>query len=396
MGKINDMIQRLCPDGVEYKKLGELIEIYTGEQFNKVDMDSEGEYPIMNGGIAPSGYSSKYNEEGNTISISQGGESAGYVNWNNSRFWLGAHCYAVHPINNSISNRYLYFFLKSKESYIQSKKHGAGIPGLNKKEIQKLEIPIPPFEIQNEIVKVLDNFTALAAEQEAEQEARRQQYEFYRDRLTGFGKTQNDLLLSSLSPDSKLSRLIRKFCSNNVTWRMLGDIADIHTGSKPNEILSVKTQFQYINAGTSNSGYTREANCVGDTVTTPSRGQGGIGYTGYQKSAFFLGPLCYSIRSIDNNILINKFIYYWLSSNKESILAFRNEGGTPSLNRVDLMKILLPVPPMPVQEEIVRILDRFDKLVNDISEGLPAEIAARQKQYEYYRDRLLNFKRLEA
>src|SRR5699024_7462109 len=94
----------------------------------------------------------------------------------------------------------------------------------------------------------------------------------------------------------------------------LGDVANIHTGCKPNEILEEYSEFEYINAGTTNSGYAKNSNCPGDTVTTPSRGQGGIGFVGYQSRPFHLGPLCYSIRSENENIIINKFIYYWLSS----------------------------------------------------------------------------------
>lgn len=154
------------------------------------------------------------------------------------------------------------------------------------------------------------------------------------------------------------------------------------------------TLFEYINAGTTNSGYTTESNCDGDTITTPSRGQGGIGYVGYQAKPFWLGPLCYKIRSKDPNVL-TKYIFYTLVANNNKILSLKKEGGTPALNLSDLQMIVIPIPPMEEQQRIVAILDKFETLVNDISEGLPAEIAARRQQYEYYRDKLLTFKRKE-
>ncbi len=184
MSRIEEMIRELCPEGVEYKALGEIVSCYTGEQLNKRDMLETGNYPVMNGGIQESGFTNLYNEEENTITISQGGASAGYVNWMKCKFWLGAHCYAIHPTSEEFSNRYMYHFLKANETYIMGRKHGAGIPGLNRKEIYKLSIPVPPIAIQNEIVNILDKFTEL----EAELEARRKQYEYYRNKLLNFNK----------------------------------------------------------------------------------------------------------------------------------------------------------------------------------------------------------------
>jgi len=171
----------------------------------------------------------------------------------------------------------------------------------------------------------------------------------------------------------------------------LDDVATLKTGSKPTEIFDQHEAFEYINAGTSNSGYARGFNCEGDTVTTPSRGQGGIGYVGYQKTPFWLGPLCYRIRSKDTKALLTRYLFYYLSCFNDKILQYKNEGGTPSVNASDLAKIVIDLPSVEEQTYIVSILDRFDTLCNDITTGLPAEIEARKKQYEYYRDKLLSF-----
>lgn len=174
MSKLKELIDRLCPNGVEYNNLGNYIEIYTGNQFNKRDMNSEGSYPVINGGINPSGYIESYNEPENTISISQGGASAGFVAWQDVPFWAGAHCYVVRPISVLVNNRFLYFFLKNQETNLQQMQHGAGIPALNREKVKRLQLPLIPIEVQEEIVKILDRFENYAAELQA----RKEQYEY--------------------------------------------------------------------------------------------------------------------------------------------------------------------------------------------------------------------------
>ena len=173
----------------------------------------------------------------------------------------------------------------------------------------------------------------------------------------------------------------------------LDDVANFKTGSKP-ELVSeepLSDGYEYINAGTTNSGYTYKANRKSGAVTTPSRGQGGIGFVGYQNRDFWLGPLCYAIYAKDTNVILSRYLYYELLSRKDEILKRKNEGGVPALNGADLKTIPIRLPSLSEQERIVSILDRFDALCNDLSAGLPAEIEARQKQYEYYRDKLLSF-----
>ena len=249
------------------------------------------------------------------------------------------------------------------------------MPRGDRSKIKEYEIPLPPIEVQEEIVRILDHFTNLAAELqaklEAELQARKEQYEYYRNKLLTFDKTG----------------------TQSVTWLKMSELCKISTGTKPKIIIDFKTDYEYINAGTSNSGYAESYNCEGDTVTTPSRGQGGIGFIGYQRKRFWLGPLCYKIQS-KSEFLSNRYLYYLLSTKTDAILRLKKEGGTPALNASDLGSILIPIPPLSVQQRIVSILDKFEALVNDLSEGLPAEIAAVQEQYEYYRNKLLSFPKL--
>ena len=175
----------------------------------------------------------------------------------------------------------------------------------------------------------------------------------------------------------------------------MGEICNIKTGKKPKEEIHETNKiakYKYINAGTTETGYIFSFNHEKDTVTTPSRGQGGIGFVGFQSEKFWLGALCYGIKSKDEKILMNKYLYYYLL-NSNQIILLKKEAGVPAINLNELSKIKVILPPLPVQEYIVSILDKFDTLVNDLLQGLPKEIELREKQYEYYREKLLNFEK---
>ena len=188
---------------------------------------------------------------------------------------------------------------------------------------------------------------------------------------------------------SSLSYMDKLLDGVEVEWRALGKVTTINTGQKPSDVLDVATAYDYINAGTSRSGYSAISNCEGDTVTTPSRGQGGIGYVGYQEQPFWLGPLCYKIKSLNENLLINKYLFYFLQSRTRLLLSLKKEGGVPAVNKSDLAKLEIPVPPLKIQAEIVRILDAFTELTAELT----AELVSRKQQYSYYREQLLTFKK---
>ena len=180
------MIKRLCPKGVESVKLGDYIILYTGEQLNKANMFKIGSYPVINGGVSASGFVEAYNEQANTITISQGGASAGYVNFIKVPFWAGAHCFVIKPNSDNLNKRFLYHYIKGQEFFIQQCQQGAGIPSVNSDKIKKLLIPLPPLSIQQEIVSVLDSFTTLIDKMKKEVELREKQYEYYREKLLTF------------------------------------------------------------------------------------------------------------------------------------------------------------------------------------------------------------------
>lgn len=389
MSKIDELIAKLCPNGVEYKKLGQLGEFIRGSGLQKKDItDFDNGFGAIHYGQIYTYYSIHTNKTKSFVASAHSknlkkAKSGNLVIATTSEndtdvckavAWLGKKDIAVSSdaciYRHSLEPKYVAYFFQSEQFQLQKLGNitGTKVRRVSPSCMAKFLIPVPPLEIQREIVKVLDTFTKLEAELEAELEARRRQYHYYRDQLLNFEGR------------------------DDVQWMTLGEVTKINTGQKPSNILEVATDFEYINAGTSRSGYCVTSNCEGDTVTTPSRGQGGIGYVGYQKKPFWLGPLCYKLQSLDNDILINKYLFYVLQSKNELLLGLKKEGGVPAVNKSDIIKLEIPVPPLEEQTRIVTILDKFDALVNDLSCGLPAEIAARRKQYAYYRDRLLTFK----
>lgn len=184
--RIDQLMAKLCPKGVTFKQLKDVCIIKKGTQLNKDKLKDEGSYPVINGGISPSGCWDEFNFSANLITISQGGASAGFVNFIETPFWAGAHCYVISRCIDSVDYRYLYHFVKQQQKTFQQKKIGAGIPGLALKEVNELLIPAPPLPVQKEIVQILDAFTELETKLETELEARKQQYEYYRDKLLTF------------------------------------------------------------------------------------------------------------------------------------------------------------------------------------------------------------------
>lgn len=377
---LEQLINELCPDGVEYKTIGGVCIIKKGSQLNKDKLKDDGKYPVINGGINPSGFWDEYNFESNLITISQGGASAGYVNFMTTPFWAGAHCYVVEQCNNYLNYTYLYHFIKMHQRTFMQSQYGAGIPSLSLKTINSIKIPVPPLEVQDEIVKILDNFTKLTAkltaELTAELTARKQQYEYYRDNLFVF--------------------------SDNVLYKPLQEIADIGTGSSnTNEELEIGEYPFFVRS----QEVRRKDSYEFDETAIITSGDGvGVGKIfHYIEGKYALHQRAYRIH-INTDDVIPKYYFYYMKSAFLSYIEKNSfHSSVTSIRRPMLNNFPVPIPypenkekSLAEQQRIVDILDRFDKLCNDISEGLPAEIEARQKQYEYYRDKLLTFKKKEA
>ena len=147
---MTNILELLKNEKVEWKKLGEVVEILKGKQLNKTELLDEGEFPAYNGGKTYSGWTNKYNVDENTIIISQGGASAGYVNYVECKFWANAHCYYIKK-NKKVNNRYIYHILKMNQDYFMQSQHGSGIPALKLDKLKDFEIPIPSQKTQEKI-----------------------------------------------------------------------------------------------------------------------------------------------------------------------------------------------------------------------------------------------------
>ena len=153
---IRGIYKTLLGESEQYRYLDELCEIRKGVQVNKEELSEKGIYYVMNGGITPSGYYDLYNTEANTISISEGGNSCGYVQYNYTPFWSGGHCYTLENISDAVDNRYLFHYLKANELQIMSLRIGSGLPNIQKKDLSAFRIPLPALDKQINIAKALD------------------------------------------------------------------------------------------------------------------------------------------------------------------------------------------------------------------------------------------------
>ena len=375
MSKIDELIKKKCPNGVKYLTLGETCDIKTGAGITKKDADKDGIYPIISGGIEPLGMYNISNRKANTVTIARAG-GAGYVNFINKDFYLNDKCFSVIPTgdySDIIDSRFLYFVLKNKEKDIMDMKSAGSVPTVNTQKVSKISIPIPPIEIQQEIVGMLNSFTELEAELEAELTKRKQQYEHYRDYLLSFENIADE--------------------GGQVKWLTLDELCSISAGGDvPKDALSDTKTNEYpipiISNGIRNNavyGYTANAKITKPAVTVSARGT--IGYAEYRDYPYYPIVRLLSVIPNDSEKLNAKYLYYCLQCKKYKLPT----SGIPQLTAPDLKKQKVPVPSKKIQERIVYVLDNFDAVCNDLNIGLPAEIEARQKQYEYYRDRLLSF-----
>lgn len=383
MSCIDEMIAQLASEGVRHVALSKMAE-YSQTRVEAVDLD-ETNFVGVDNLVADKGGRVDASYPPNTVRLTAyepGDILLGNIRPYLKKVWRATNAGGcsgdVLAVRVDVEHRdrldseFLYYLLSSDDFFAYNMQHakGAKMPRGNKTAIMNYRIPVPPLEMQREIVRVLDNFTQLEAELEAELEARRSQYQHYRHSAVG-------------KP---------RFANNE--WVPLASLADIRTGAKPEQI-SDWGAFPYVNAGTESSGFTNRANSHGNVVTIPSRGQGGAGHVGYQRDDFWCGPLCYRIESKSRDLL-TRFLYFYLRNVQGEVVALRKIGSIPAVNKSDLGTILIPVVPLEEQRRVVEVLDKFDTLVNDISIGLPAELAARRKQYEHYRDRLLTFKELAS
>ncbi len=402
MNKIECLLHTLAPKGVEFRKLGEVCDFQKGKSITKKAV-TFGKVPVISGGRQPAYYHNEANRSGETIAISSSGVYAGYVSYWDIPVFL-ADSFSVSPKQKTLMPKYLFHYLTTQQDAIHATKSTGGIPHVYSKDLQNFLIPIPPLEIQQEIVKILDAFTELNTELNTELKARKKQYEYYQNMLLDFNdinqshKDAKERLAQKPYP-KRLKTLLHTLAPNGVEFRKLGEVCESTNKKtlKISEVSEVKNKGMYpvINSGRDLYGYYHDFNNDGENITIASRGEY-AGFINYFNEKFFAGGLCYPYKVKDTNELLTKFLYFYLKTNEIQImenLVFR--GSIPALNKADIETLTIPIPPLEIQQEIVKILDQFSILTTDLLSGIPAEIKARKKQYEYYREKLLTFKPLQ-
>lgn len=379
--KLEDLIAKLCPNGVEYKVLGELCNICTGK-LNANAKDEDGIYPFFTCDANPYKIN-EYAFDTSAILISGNGSQVGHLNQYEGKFNAYQRTYVLDNFKLVIKPFLFHFMDAYLKPYIMVNCKKGSVPYITLPMLQSFNVPVPPLEVQREIVRILDSFTLLTAELTAELTARKKQYEYYRDTLLTF------------DDNNPLHSLISRYCPNGVEYKKIGDICNISVGGDvPKNSMSKQKTEKYSVPIISNGigenalyGYTDVPKVKEPGVTVAARGT--IGYAEYRDYPFY--PIIRLLTAVpkDATAVNTKYLYYCLQGKQYS----SPTGGIPQLTAPELGKVSIPVPPLEVQRQIVQILDRFDALCNDLTQGLPAEIEARRKQYEYYRDQFLTFER---
>lgn len=389
MNRVEELIQQLCPNGVEWKKLGEVCLVTIGEFVHKNKQSDTGKYPVYNGGISYTGFYDEFNNTGNKIIISARGANAGYVNRAFCNYWAGNSCYSLSVITGvPLDWTFLFYYLKNRQSDFTNIQQKGGIPAVSKNQICDFEIPIPPLSIQQEIVRILDTFTELTANLQTELDARKKQYAYYRDCLLNFEGV------------------------DGVEWKKLGEMCDFQNGfsfksstfKKQGKPILRITNIKDSIIDTSSLVYFEDMDYIGQDLSQFKVVKGDIviamsgattGKLGYLTSdeIFYLNQRVGKF--VPKSNLDRRYLFHYLQLKTNDIYVMAGGGAQPNLSSTKLLNdFSIPIPPLPEQRRIVAILDKFETLVNDLSVGLPAELEARRKQYEYYRDKLLTFDRV--
>ena len=383
---MTNILELLKSEKVEWKKLGEVCEFNRGKTITKKNA-IEGDIPVIGGGQKPAYYHNESNREGITITVAGSGAYAGFVGYWEQPIFL-SDAFSIEP-NQNLNKRYLFHWLLQNQSRIYELKQGSGVPHVYGSDLAKFELPIPSQEIQEKIVEILDKFTSYVMELQSELQSRTKQYTYYRDKLLseeyltkvtkemGEDRKVEIIPLGDIGKISMCKRILKSqtLSEGDIPFYKIGTFgkkADAYISSDLFE--EYKEKYSYPKKGEillSASG------TIGRTIIF----NGEDSY--YQDSNIVW-------LSHDEDKILNSYLYYCY----QIINWNPSTGGTiKRLYNYNLININMVVPPIHVQQHVVSILDKFDILVNDIKEGLPKEIEQRQKQYEYWRDCLLNFPR---
>lgn len=411
MSKLERLIQQYCPDGVEYVPLSSIGTIKRGNGLQKKD--------FVKAGIGCIHYGQIYTKFGlftnktltyvdkeladHLLHIEKGDLVIACTSENvedvcKAVAWLGddsivtgGHSCVLHHNQNP---KYIAYFFQTESFQRQKRKYAYGTKVIDIKpdSIGKIEIPLPPLPVQEEIVRILDTFTELQAELQAELQKRKQQYNYYLDNLLNF------------------KNINRGGYQAEVRWMKMSEVASFTYGytSKAQDLGNVR----YIRiTDITDKGQLNPKNGKYVSLTEEVRpyllkkGDLIMARTGatYGKTLYYNEDYPSAYASFLIKITLNQLVdskYYWHFTRSSIYWEQANRlvggGAQPQFNTGAISQVIIPLPSLEEQNRIVFILDRFDRLTNDLTSGLPAEIEKRRQQYEFYRDKLLTFKRKEA
>lgn len=413
MSGIDDLIQELCPDGVEHTGVLDIADYVRGITYSKNDEDSAGEIQVLRANNITLASNTLNFEDVKRVSSHVRVRDAQRLRagdtlicaGSGSRDHIGKVAYIREDIGQTfggfmavlrttdarVESRFLFHLLTGErfKTHLDRSLSTSTINNLNASVMRGFRVPVPPLEVQREIVRVLDKFTQLEAELEAELEARRSQYEHYRAKLLN-AATQD----ATHVPLGNLGRIVTGRTPKSSDASAWGDEVDFVTPSDIRNGLKIVTTPGRRLSGVGAASMAR--------VMIPSRSVlvtcigADMGKTVINANDCVTNQQINSI--VPTEDIVIEFFFHLLTSMRDRLREQgERAGGTmPLINKTDFSKIEVPVPSIEVQAQVAVKLDKLDALVNDISIGLPAELAARRKQYEYYRDRLLTFKELAS
>ena len=403
MSKLDKLLRELCPNGVEYKKLGEIATISRGGNFQKKDFLTEG-VPCIHYGQVYTKYGLFTDKTFTFISeecakkqkMAQPNDIVMAVTSENIEdvckclAWLGDEPVAVSGhsaiIHHNQNAKYLVYYFHSQMFFSQKRKlaHGTKVIEVTPDTLVNITLPVPPFEVQHEIVRILDDYTENVIELQrqlaAEMTARKTQYDFYRDKLLTFESKIQLLLLKDIARFS-YGYTDKAQEHGDTRFLRITDIAEDGT-LKPDgaKYIQLNEESRKYLVKKGDLLLARTGATYGKTLYVPDDSPAVY--------ASFLIKI-----ELDNSKILNRYYWHFSKSNQYWRQAEKlvSKGGQPQFNTNAVERVVVPVPPIDVQNRIVTVLDNFEKICSDLNIGLPAEIEARQKQYEYYRDKLLTF-----
>ena len=398
MSKLDELIRELCPDGVEYVKLNSVCDIYDGTHSTPNYTESGVKFAsVENIGnlYATRKYISEKDFEkykikpriGDVMMTRIGSVGVCTVVDRNEALAFYVSLALLRPQLDKVQSRFLKYAIESIHGRKELRKRTLinAVPiKINKDDIGKVTIPLPPIEIQSEIVHTLDNYTEnvvkLQNQLTAELTARQKQYTFYRNKLLTFSGNEKakivKISLGDIGPICMCKRILKSQTNTveGVPFYKIGTF-----GKKADAYISKETFDEY----RSKYSFPKKGDVLISAAGTIGRT---VVYDG--KPAYFQDS---NIVWIDNNesVVLNSYLRYCYELKPWKV----SSGGTiQRLYNDNIAKAIITVPSLDVQNRIVNVLDNFEKICSDLNIGLPAEIEARQKQYEYYRDKLLSFK----